>query len=273
MWRGAEVAVKRLIDSGNLNADEREAFAAESRIVAGLQRHPHVVPFLGLATMPSGELCIVTELCRGGSLRASLLDASQAWPYVRWLSVMRGVAAGMLHLSLEGVLHRDLSARNVLLGGPGLDAPALVADFGLSRMSAPRGTAGAGEGHFTESSIGPVRHMAPEALRRLTTTASDVWAFGVTMWEVQSRGALPYAELGPAEVVAGVLAGSLSLSAGPECPAWWASLQTSSMAWRPDERPSFAAIVAAFDAELARVRLAAGASAPVVYTNLGQPTS
>jgi len=84
----------------------------------------------------------------------------------------------MLHLHHENVIHRDLAARNILVGQ---NFEPKVADFGLSRST------DGGEGQ-TSSEVGPLKHMAPECLMaRKYSFKLDVWAYGVTLWEIYKR--------------------------------------------------------------------------------------
>ncbi|XP_048041647.1 tyrosine-protein kinase Mer-like [Megalobrama amblycephala] len=99
---------------------------------------------------------------------------------------MIDIAAGMEYLSLQGFIHRDLAARNCMLGD---DLRVCVADFGLSKkiyyINYYR--------HKNRTIKLPVRWMAIESVSdNIFTTKSDVWSFGITMWEITSRGKLPY---------------------------------------------------------------------------------
>ncbi|XP_035699665.1 tyrosine-protein kinase receptor Tie-1-like [Branchiostoma floridae] len=101
---------------------------------------------------------------------------------VQLLRIACDVATGMEHLSSKDVIHRDLAARNVLLTDSLI---AKVADFGLSR----------GEGIYEQTSkkAVPFRSTALEALsRRIYTTQSDVWSFGILLWEIVTLGGTPY---------------------------------------------------------------------------------
>jgi c-src tyrosine kinase len=162
------------------SAQDREEFQAEAQVMSTLRPHSNVVQFQGVAE-GDGHMYLVTEFCAGGSLY-SLLHSSSAPEISRASQVKfcRGIAAAMLHLSSEGLVHRDLASRNVLLSESQLPK---VSDFGMSRL-----TEGAESGGQTASNVGPLKWMAPESLRdRVYSEKSDVFSFGVVVFEILAR--------------------------------------------------------------------------------------
>jgi tRNA A-37 threonylcarbamoyl transferase component Bud32 len=113
-WRGVEVAVKQLARQ-RFDEESRLRFREESVLLAQL-RHPHVVLFIGVC-LRAPNVCIVTEWMQRGSLRDVLDDQSLdlAWPLR--LSIVRGIALGLVHLHsyTPAILHRDLNSSNVLI--------------------------------------------------------------------------------------------------------------------------------------------------------------
>ncbi|XP_009459411.1 PREDICTED: ephrin type-B receptor 3-like [Nipponia nippon] len=125
------------------------------------------------------------------------------------VAMLRGIAAGMRYLAETGFVHRDLAARNILV-----DAQLVckVSDFGLSRALEEESSA---DPTYTSSLGGkiPIRWTAPEAIAfRKFTSASDVWSYGIVMWEVMSFGERPYWDMSNQDGSPGSLGGG---SGGP----------------------------------------------------------
>jgi len=152
------------------------------------------------------------------------------------ITIMRGISSGMLHLHKEGIIHRDLAARNVLLDK---DYEPIIADFGLSRV-----VSGASTTAMTKSDVGPIKWMPPESLVNKTySIKSDVWAFGVTCWEILARSE-PYPDLEPLEVAFKVVQEGMRLTIPSICPPEVAVIIKSCWAHNRDDRPDFAQLYA-----------------------------
>jgi len=149
-----------------------------------LRPHVNVVQFLGISVKGNSDVCIVTEYLEGGSLHKLLM--SPATIDVQTLKkFVCGIAAGMFHLHTENIIHRDLAARNVLLNA---NFVVKISDFGMSRVLA------VSKFNQTRSETGPIKWMAPESLRmKEYSTYSDIWSFGVVIWEILVRQE-PYSE-------------------------------------------------------------------------------
>jgi len=179
-----------------------------SELNAFLQLPPHenIVPFIGICRNFLGKpntFCIVSEM-QTGCLKQMLVNDSHSALHlpIRKLQIITSTASGLAHLHAHHIIHRDIAARNILIGKEGR---AVVSDFGLSREIDPQPDKELQEGrNVTESyyrvdsqHLLPIRWMAPESLMHgKFSKKSDVWMFGVTMWEViTSCVQQPYASL------------------------------------------------------------------------------
>ncbi|XP_038048539.1 tyrosine-protein kinase receptor Tie-1-like [Patiria miniata] len=162
--------------------------------MARIKPHPNVVGLMG-ACMHEAILYVALEYLPNGNLRDYLRstrpkqqgamksdDGVSPLTSSNLLTFAIDIASGMDHLSDTGIIHRDLAARNILLGE---DLTAKISDFGLSR----------GEDIYVQKSQTrvPFRWLAIESLtRRVYKSKSDVWSFGIVLWEIATFGATPY---------------------------------------------------------------------------------
>ena len=161
-------------------------------------------------------------------------------PLKMMLGFARDVAAGMLYLSSLGIVHRDLASRNILLKEDLDDDQrrrfvAKVSDFGLSRVVTPQ------EGYYrSESGLMPIQWSAPEALRHKRFSAkTDVWSYGVLLWEIFSGGAEPYNGLIGPELCSHVDGGGRLSPSLPTCPDSVYAFMLRCWAADSKDRPSF----------------------------------
>eukprot|EP00668_Euglena_longa_P005149 GGOE01006051.1.p1 GENE.GGOE01006051.1~~GGOE01006051.1.p1 ORF type:complete len:638 (-),score=110.24 GGOE01006051.1:1251-3164(-) len=222
IWEGREVAVKTLSQQ-LLPLEQQWRFWDDVGRCVELPQHLNVVQTLGLVAKP---LALVQQYNVNGSLRP-LLIRNPHIPLKTLVGVAAGVAAGMQHLSSHGVLHRNLCTQNVMLSP---DWVPQVSDYGINREE------------FGDSSSGlRLKWMAPESLRhRQSSTQSDIWSFGVLLWEVLARGHEPYEGRDPVDVAMAVVTSGSQLSMPPDCPEVMERLITACLSFSPDERPSFA---------------------------------
>ncbi|MCJ8730435.1 hypothetical protein PDJAM_G00184440 [Pangasius djambal] len=153
------------------------------------------------------------------------------------VSICAQVAAGMEHLSNQRFVHKDLAARNCLISG---ERHVKISALGLSKDVYNS------EYYQYRQSWMPLRWLPAESVfENDFSTKSDVWAFGVLMWEVFSHGELPYSSLSHEDVLEGLQAGTLKLSAPEACPSKVYKLM--SRCWAPSlkERPSFSELIQA----------------------------
>uniref|UniRef100_A0A673LX59 Tyrosine-protein kinase n=1 Tax=Sinocyclocheilus rhinocerous TaxID=307959 RepID=A0A673LX59_9TELE len=202
------------------------AFLAEASVMTQL-RHTNLVQLLGVIVEEQGSLCIVTEYMTKGSLVDYLRS--------RGRTVLGGecllkfsldVCEAMEYLEANNFVHRDLAARNVLVSD---DNIAKVSDFGLTK-----------EASSTQDTAKlPVKWTSPEALReKRFSTKSDVWSYGVLLWEIYSFGRVPYPRIPLKEVVPRVEKG-YKMEAPDGCPAAVYDLMKQCWTLDPAGRPSF----------------------------------
>jgi hypothetical protein len=166
---GQTVAVKRLINE----ADYRELRKEAANLV--FLKHRNVVELLGVCYKPPA---LVTEFMERGSLFEYLQDKSVPITWKQKISFARDIAAGMnfLHTTTPPVLHRDLKSANVLLNK---DLTCKISDFGTVAMVVP---------FTTGKVVTNPRWQAPEVLLNMPYGApSDVYAFGIVLWELCTR--------------------------------------------------------------------------------------
>uniref|UniRef100_A0A4W6BS94 receptor protein-tyrosine kinase n=1 Tax=Lates calcarifer TaxID=8187 RepID=A0A4W6BS94_LATCA len=192
---------------------------------------------------PSGGVkhaMIVTEYMENGALDRYLRDHDGEFSSYQLVGMLRGIAAGMKYLSDMSYVHRDLAARNILVNNT---LECKVSDFGLSRVleDDPEGT------YTTSGGKIPIRWTAPEAIAyRKFTSASDVWSFGIVMWEVMAFGERPYWDMSNHEVMKAINE-AFRLPAPMDCPS--AVYQLMLQCWLQDrsKRPRFGDIVSLLD--------------------------
>ncbi|KAF6129905.1 EPH receptor A5 [Phyllostomus discolor] len=234
--RELPVAIKTL--KVGYTEKQRRDFLGEASIM-GQFDHPNIIHLEGVVTK-SKPVMIVTEYMENGSLDTFLKKNDGQFTVIQIVGMLRGIAAGMKHLSDMGYVHRDLAARNILINS---NLVCKVSDFGLSRVLEDDPEAA----YTTRGGKIPIRWTAPEAIAfRKFTSASDVWSYGIVMWEVVSYGERPYWEMTNQDVIKAVEEG-YRLPSPMDCPA--ALYQLMLDCWQKDRnsRPKFDEIVNMLD--------------------------
>ncbi|XP_078116383.1 tyrosine-protein kinase BTK [Sander vitreus] len=188
-WQGQHDVAIKMIKEGSMSEDD---FIEEAKIMMKL-RHENLVQLYGVCTKQR-PIYIVTEFLSNGCLLTYLREGLKQHPTtVHLLEMCKDVSEGMAYLESQQYIHRDLAARNCLVDGNGT---VKVTDFGLSRYVL--------DDEYTSSagSKFPVRWSPPEVLLYCKfSSKSDIWAYGVLLWEVYTLGRLPYERLNNTEIV------------------------------------------------------------------------
>ena len=196
------VAIKMLKDGAS--ETELADLLREMEIMKSIGQHINIINLLGCCTRNDGPVLVIVEYAPHENLRdylrqrmplnilhptshQSLLHNEQqlTLTYRNLVSFAYQVARGMEYLASKKIVHRDLAARNVLVGSQSVMK---IADFGLTRDVEQKG-------YYRRTTDGrvPVKWMAPESLcDNQYTTKSDVWSYGILLWEIFSYGSNPY---------------------------------------------------------------------------------
>ncbi|KAA0706443.1 Ephrin type-B receptor 4 [Triplophysa tibetana] len=232
------VAIKTL--KGGYTDKQRRDFLSEASIMGQFQ-HPNIIHLEGVITA-SCPVMILTEYMENGALDSFLRLNDGQFTNIQLVGMLRGIASGMKYLSEMSFVHRDLAARNILVNS---NLVCKVSDFGLSRFL----TENSSDPTYTSSLGGkiPIRWTAPEAIAfRKFTSASDVWSYGIVMWEVMSFGERPYWDMSNQDVI-NAIEQDYRLPPPPECPASLHQLMLDCWQKERSSRPRFCAIVSALD--------------------------
>ncbi|XP_066141435.1 tyrosine-protein kinase Btk isoform X1 [Euwallacea fornicatus] len=229
-WRGTTDVAVKMMKEGTMSEDD---FIEEAKVMTKLQ-HPNLVQLYGVCSK-NRPIFIVTEYMRHGSLLNYLRRHEQS------LSTNQGllldmciqVCKGMAYLERHNYIHRDLAARNCLVGHENI---VKVADFGLARYVLDDQYTSSGGSKF------PIKWAPPEVLNYTRfSSKSDVWAYGVLMWEVFTCGKMPYGRMKNSEVVERVQKGII-LDKPKACFKEVYDVMKKCWSPQPENRPSFRAL-------------------------------
>ncbi|KAM3866316.1 ephrin type-A receptor 3-like [Diretmus argenteus] len=230
------VAIKSL--KAGYSDKQRRDFLSEASIM-GQFDHPNIIRLEGVVTRCK-PVMIITEFMENGSLDTFLKKHDGQFTVIQLVGMLRGIASGMKYLSDMSYVHRDLAARNILVNS---NLVCKVSDFGLSRVLEDDPEAA----YTTRGGKIPIRWTAPEAIAyRKFTSASDVWSYGIVMWEVVSYGERPYWEMSNQDVIKAIDEG-YRLPAPMDCPVVLHQLMLDCWEKGRSERPKFGQIVTTLD--------------------------
>ena len=226
MWNSTTSVAIKTLKSGTMEVAD---FIQEAQVMKSLH-HPNLLQLYAVCTAEE-PIYIVTELMKHGALLDYLRNGEgQHLKVPQLVDMCAQVAAGMAYLEEHSYIHRDLAARNILVGDGNL---CKVADFGLARVIKediynPR-----------EGTKFPIKWTAPEAaLYNRFTIKSDIWSFGVLIFEVITKGAMPYAGMNNRQVLEAVEKG-FRMPAPDGCPDPLYQIMLTCWKREADERPTF----------------------------------
>ncbi|KAL3271515.1 hypothetical protein HHI36_021994 [Cryptolaemus montrouzieri] len=225
------VAVKSLKE--NASAKTQADFQREIELISEL-KHPNIICLLGVV-LKQDPICMLFEYMSEGDLHEFLIANSpgegKSLTQNQFLHIAIQIAKGMEYLSDNHYVHRDLAARNCLVSK---DLVVKISDFGLSRDMYS-----CDYYRVQSKSLLPVRWMPPESiLYGKFTTESDVWSYGVVLWEIYSYGLQPYYGFNNQEVINMIRSRQL-LPCPEACPSYCYSLMVECWAELAIRRPNF----------------------------------
>ncbi|XP_059841420.1 protein-tyrosine kinase 2-beta isoform X3 [Hypanus sabinus] len=229
--RGEQLAVAVKTCKSDCTYETKEKFLVEGLIMQPLD-HPNLVKLIGM--IEEEPAWLIMELCPYGELEGYLTTNKASLDVVTLVDYSWQISKALAYLEGVKVVHRDIAVRNVMVTSPTL---LKLGDFGLSRYIE--------EDNYYKASVTrmPIKWMAPESINfRRFTSASDVWMFGVCMWEILSFGKQPFFWLENRDVI-GVLERGDRLPKPEMCPPTLYNLMARCWAYEPRERPKFTEIV------------------------------
>eukprot|EP00111_Clytia_hemisphaerica_P020710 TCONS_00061066-protein len=221
---------------------KRQDLLLELAMLKHIGHHKHIINFLGCCT-EMDPIYIIHEYAPYGNLRMFLRSkrplAMDQQPFLttkNLISFSSQVAQGMEFLASKMCIHRDLAARNVLLGE---DYVIKIADFGLARSLN-------NTDYYQKTTNGrvSVKWVAIEALLdRVYSTQSDIWVYGVLLWEIFTLGGTPYPRI-PVQDLYKVLKDGYRTKRPKNCPPQIYEIMGKCWNEKPSKRPSFSELVA-----------------------------
>ncbi|CAB3987724.1 fibroblast growth factor receptor homolog 1 [Paramuricea clavata] len=207
-------------------------------------KHENVVNLIGVCSSTGGPFYLIMEYCNNGSLidylknynepshdyvnTANKETLSQEWKQSRTLEICNG----MKYLANHKIVHRDLAARNVLLDS---NTVAKISDFGMAKDVYLKS-------YYKQKSEGcfPLRWMAIESIKSLQfNEKTDVWSFGVLVWEIFTHGCHPYYDIIDDQKVALYILSGKKLKRPQDCPKFLYNIMLKCWSTKSFNRPKF----------------------------------
>nr|XP_019583542.1 PREDICTED: tyrosine-protein kinase Fer isoform X1 [Rhinolophus sinicus]XP_019583543.1 PREDICTED: tyrosine-protein kinase Fer isoform X1 [Rhinolophus sinicus]XP_019583544.1 PREDICTED: tyrosine-protein kinase Fer isoform X1 [Rhinolophus sinicus] len=203
-------------------------FLQEAKILKQYD-HPNIVKLIGVCTQRQ-PIYIIMELIPGGDFLSFLRKKKDELKLKQLVKFSLDAASGMSYLESKNCIHRDLAARNCLVGENNV---LKISDFGMSRQE--------DGGVYSSSGLKqiPIKWTAPEALNYgRYSSESDVWSFGILLWETFSLGVCPYPGMTNQQAREQVERG-YRMSAPQHCPEDIFKIMMKCWDYKPENRPKF----------------------------------
>ncbi|XP_035685426.1 fibroblast growth factor receptor 4-like [Branchiostoma floridae] len=252
--RTEDVVVKTVKE--NASEDDKLSFLEEIRAVVDLGAHKNLLGLVNCCTVVRDHLYLITEFMPYGDLKSFLRKCREEensdgprddiynFEVMQMFQVARQIAGGMDHIARSRYVHGDLAARNVLVGER---LKVKISDFGLAENIYQRG-------YRRQDRLQkvPVKWMAPERLQggEAYTTQSDVWSYGIVLYEICTLGDHPYPDVAVNDLKDRLQAG-YRMPQPEDCPDAMYDLMLQCWRWQPVLRPSFRTLEAKIDRNLA----------------------
>uniref|UniRef100_A0A1I8AM95 Tyrosine-protein kinase n=1 Tax=Steinernema glaseri TaxID=37863 RepID=A0A1I8AM95_9BILA len=223
-----KVAVKTM--RNEVKRIDRLQFMKEARIMRKLQ-HKNVVRIVGLA-VDENPILLVMEVCPGGALLSYLRRHKETITQEAKLRFSTEGAAGLDYLVSQGLIHRDIAARNCLLTST---QELKISDFGMSSEKK----------QIQDKKLDkvPIKWLAPETMQeRIYNTKTDVWSYGVMLWEIYTHGKEPYPGMSNMQTRAKIIVQNYRMEIPKDTPAEVGKVIAECWARLPNDRPNFAKI-------------------------------
>lgn len=229
------VAIKTI--SNGCSQREKNEFLNEASVMKNFSTF-HIVRLMGVVSIGNPPY-VVMELMENGDLKTYLrrIRDTQMVPNAsRIMRMAAEIADGMAYLESKKFVHRDLAARNCMVSK---DLVCKIGDFGMARDIYETDYYKVGK-----KGLLPIRWMAPENLSDgVFTSDSDVWSFGVVLFEILTLAEIPYQGLSNEEVLRHVLHKGVPI-VPRNCPETVQKIMEKCFKWRPNDRPTFIEIIA-----------------------------
>ncbi|XP_022662083.1 fibroblast growth factor receptor 2-like isoform X3 [Varroa destructor] len=257
---GATVVAVKMLKEGHTDLDMVD-LVSEMEVLKTIGQHINIINLLGCCTQ-DGPLYVIVEYASHGNLRDYLRNHRRSAGYLQPIvggeelvqktltlkdlsSFAYQIASGMEYLASKNCIHRDLAARNVLVVDD-VKSICKIADFGLARDLHDYG-------YYRKTTNGrlPVKWMAPEALfDQVYTSMSDVWSFGILLWEIMTLGGTPYPAMASVNNLFDLLKAGKRMEQPKNCSNEMYVIMRKCWCDNPYERPSFTTLRAWLDRQL-----------------------